>query len=280
MCDLKRRTTVANKATHDRTGLITTAPGAHLVQHLLIACFGDGLCGYRALAKLLGVPLKRVIFWFSEALERKDKNLISYLGRNSRTEKSITAWMKDTIDNIKGIRGKLVKVTEHEPYYVRKSTGLWIEMEALKVISVSSKKNVLAVNLDNRGHRDGNFLISLVKNSWAEQYEELNYLPPSELLHGLEKIVRVNDAVALAYNGRGHYNALAFNVIGGSNESSCDVGPSKTTTLCSPNKSFAEHSTSAFPIIDMTKSTHSTPIKSTTPTKPTASTTDTISHHH
>ena len=62
-----KRVVVANGATHDCTGLITTAPGAQLVQHLLIACFGDGLCGYRALAKLLGVPVSEVLGWFIKA---------------------------------------------------------------------------------------------------------------------------------------------------------------------------------------------------------------------
>ena len=108
----------ANGATHDCTGLITTAPGAHLVQHLLIACFGDGLCGYRALAKVLGVPVSKVLCWFIKALEREDKNLISYMQRTTRTEEGIKAWMKDTIDNIEGIRKKLAKVTEHKPYTV------------------------------------------------------------------------------------------------------------------------------------------------------------------
>ena len=266
-----KRVVVANGATHDCTGLITTAPGAHLVQHLLIACFGDGLCGYRALAKVLGVPVSEVLGWFIKALEHQDKNLISYIRRSTWTEKGIKAWMKKTIDNIEGIRKKLVKVTEHKPYYVRKSTGLWIEGEAFKVIAVTSKKNLLIVNLENRGFKDGKFLISLVKNSWAEQYEEMHYFAPSELLHGLERLVRVNNALALAYNGHDHYNALVFSDIGESIESSCNVGTTKTSTLDTTNKSYAEYFNSVFPT-DLSRSTPSTPTITTTPTTATAPT--------
>ena len=58
----------------------------------MLACLGDGFCGYRAAAKVTHNPVQTVTGWYLKLLKEKSRELITYkrrFGKNTTEEEAL-----------------------------------------------------------------------------------------------------------------------------------------------------------------------------------------------